>query len=250
MNNFPQSEARIAKDGPTGVPVGAAARDKNIWVVITAYQEAQTIAEVVRGALLQSANVVIVDDGSTDDTLREAHNAGAYVLRHLFNLGQGAALQTGLTFALSEGADLIVTMDADGQHNPADITRMAEKMAEAGADVALGNRFSGEAIGISWRRRFILKCAWIVIWLTSGVAVADSQIGLRIFSAEAARKLAITQHRMAYASELIQQIHRLNLKTVDVPVTVTYTDYSIKKGQSGFNSINIIIDLILGKFAK
>lgn len=240
----------LASDAVQGrIGTGHSTGEK-VWIVITAYQEAQTIERVVSDALQQSPYVAVIDDGSDDETAPKAHDAGAHVLRHLFNLGQGAALQTGIAFALAEDADLIVTIDADGQHNPADIARMAKEMAAVNADVALGNRFSGEAIGISWRRRLILKCAWFLIRITSGVAVSDSQIGLRIFSAEAARKLDIRQNRMAYASELIKQIVQLKLKIIEIPVSVTYTDYSIRKGQSGFNSINILIDLIVGKFVK
>ena len=223
---------------------------KEIWVVITAFEEESIIADVIKGALLQSHNIVIVDDGSTDETGAIAHREGAYVLRHLFNLGQGAALRTGMEFALSMGAELIVTMDADGQHDARDIPLMVSRMMEEGADVALGNRFSGKVIGISWQRRFILICAWILTRVSSGIAISDSQIGFRIFTAEAATRLSITQNRMAYASELIQQIVRLKLKIVEVPVTVVYTAYSKRKGQSGLNSINIIIDLILGKLLK
>ena len=223
---------------------------KKIWVVITAFEEESIIADVIKGALLQSHNIVIVDDGSTDETGAIAHREGAYVLRHLFNLGQGAALRTGMEFALSMGAELIVTMDADGQHDARDIPLMVSRMMEEGADVALGNRFSGKVIGISWQRRFILICAWILTRVSSGIAISDSQIGFRIFTAEAATRLSITQNRMAYASELVQQIARLKLKIVEVPVTVVYTAYSKRKGQSGLNSINIIIDLILGKLLK
>jgi len=179
-----------------------------------------------------------------------AVEAGAHVVRHTFNLGQGAALQTGINFALSEGADLIVTMDADGQHDPSDIANMVAELEATGADVALGDRFSGRAIGITWRRRIILKCAWFFIRMTSGREISDSQIGLRLFSADAAVKLTITQNRMAYASELINQITRLKLKIIEIPVSVTYTNYSIRKGQSGFNSINILIDLIVGRLVK
>ena len=249
MSNSPISNRLVSDTCPSGQDVGAP-NGKIIWIIITAYQEAQTIEQVVRDALRESPYVAVIDDGSDDNTAQKAHDAGAHVLRHLFNLGQGAALQTGLSFALAEGADLIVTMDADGQHDPADIGRMAIELEAAQADVALGNRFSGQAIGISWRRRMILKCAWFLIRVTSGVAVSDSQIGLRLFSAHAARKLTIRQNRMAYASELIHQIVRLKLKIVEIPVSVTYTDYSIRKGQSGFNSINILIDLIVGKFVK
>lgn len=220
------------------------------WIVITAYQEEKTVGQVVKEALLQSPFVAVIDDGSTDQTAKRAHDAGAYVLTHLFNLGQGAALQTGLSFALTRGADLIVTMDADGQHDPTDISRMITKLETTNADVVLGNRFSGQAIGISWRRRTILRCAWFLIRLTSGVAISDSQIGLRLFNSDAARKLTIKQNRMAYASELIHQIVRLNLRIVEIPVSVTYSDYSLKKGQSELNSINILVDLIVGKILK
>ncbi len=237
-NGYPREQEASGADG------------KIVWIVITAYREAQTVGQVVRDSLLQSPYVLVVDDGSDDETAQRALEAGAHVVRHVFNLGQGAALQTGITFALSEGAELIVTMDADGQHDPSDIATMVAELEAAGADVALGDRFSGRAIGISWRRRLILKCAWFLIRLTSGRAISDSQIGLRLFSAEAARKLTITQNRMAYASELINQITRLNLKIIEIPVSVTYTSYSIRKGQSGFNSINILIDLIVGRLVK
>jgi len=228
----------------------SATAEKILWIVITAYQESQTVGQVVRDSVLQSPYVVVVDDGSNDETAQFALEAGAHVVRHAFNLGQGAALQTGIAFALSEGAELIATMDADGQHDPSDIAHMVVKLEAAGADVALGDRFSGRVVGMSWRRRFILECARFLVRITSGRTISDSQIGLRLFSADAARKLTIRQHRMAYASELINQIARCKLKIIEIPVSVTYTSYSIKKGQSGFNSINILIDLIVGRLIK
>ncbi len=246
LQNFEDQETTPYNNGEGG----RSAKLRRTWIIITAYQEEQTIGDVVKRALLQSPFVAVIDDGSTDRTAKIAHEAGAYVLSHLFNLGQGAALQTGFSFALTEGADLIVTLDADGQHDPEDISRMISKIESSNADVVLGNRFSGKAIGISWRRRFILRCAWCLIRLTSGVAISDSQIGLRLFSSDAARKLVITQNRMAYASELINQMVRLKLNIVEIPVSVTYTDYSMKKGQSGLNSVNIIVDLIVGKILK
>lgn len=249
MDNLPKlNEQRSNPDQTEEICISST--EDVTWIIITAYQEEKTVGKVVEEALLQSPFVAVIDDGSTDQTAKKAHDAGAFVLTHLFNLGQGAALQTGLLFALSQGAKLIVTMDADGQHDPTDISRMIAKMETTNADVVLGNRFTGQAIGISWRRRIILRCAWFLIKVTSGVAISDSQIGLRLFSSNAARKLTIKQNRMAYASELIHQIIRLKLRIVEIPVSVTYSDYSLRKGQSELNSINILVDLIVGKLLK
>jgi glycosyltransferase involved in cell wall biosynthesis len=127
--------------------------------VIAAYNEERSIADVLSGLKPYFPNVVVVDDGSRDATSQIARANGANVLRHVFNRGQGAALQTGIEFALSRGAPFVATFDADGQHRVQDLQLMRKRLDETGADIALGSRFLGEAIGITTSRRLLLKAA-------------------------------------------------------------------------------------------
>ncbi len=213
--------------------------------VVPAYNEGPEIAAVVRQARGNVDAVVVVDDCSSDDTGAAALAAGAVVLRHPINLGQGAALQTGISHALALGAQYIVTLDADGQHDPAEIGGMLDAMCKAKADVALGSRFLGTTIGMSAVRRIVLKLAVAFTRWTTRLVLTDSHNGYRIFSAPAARVLRIRQNRMAHASEILEEVARHRLAYIEVPVTILYSDYSREKGQSSLNSINILLDLAL-----
>lgn len=220
-----------------------------VWVVIAAYNEEMVIAEVLRGLSQYPYRVVVVDDGSSDGTANQALQFSVTVLQHAINLGQGAALQTGIQYALDQNADFIVTFDADGQHNPADIERMLTACREHGAMVALGTRFAagGEARNINLRKRWLLRAAIWLTRLTTGLKVTDTHNGLRIFTRQAARQIHIRQNGMAHASEILNQIASLKLSYIEVPVTITYTAYSLKKGQSIWNGINILWELLSGK---
>lgn len=218
---------------------------RRVHVVIAAFNEAQVVAAVVREALAHADAVVVVDDASADDTARAALLPGADVLRHPVNLGQGAALQTGIAYAIRSGATHIVTLDADGQHDPAEIERMLAALQDAGAQVALGSRFLGRAVDMPAGRRRLLRLAVAFTRLSTGLKVSDSHNGFRVFTAEAARRIRIRQNRMAHASEILEEIARQRLAYVEVPVTIRYTAYSRAKGQSGFNSLNILLDLLM-----
>jgi polyprenyl-phospho-N-acetylgalactosaminyl synthase len=223
---------------------------QGIVVVIAAFNEAGVIGAVLRELRQSYPNVVVVDDGSSDSTSVCALAGGAVVLRHPINLGQGAALQTGIAYALARGGEFIVTFDADGQHAAADIARMVHALIEHEAEVALGSRFLGAAVGISIARRALLRLAVLFTRLTTGLKVTDAHNGVRVFTRAAARKVRITQNRMAHASELLEQIARHKMSYVEAPVTISYTSHSRVKGQTLLGAADIVSDLVLGKLAR
>jgi len=224
--------------------------DRTCWIVIPAYNEGSMIRTVVQSVLQTFPHVVVVDDGSTDDTAQQAAAAGATVLQHLINLGQGAALQTGLRYALQHGADYLVTFDADGQHRCEDVEKMLAVLCEQQLDVVLGSRFLGEAPGMSWSRWLLLRLAVVFTRLTTGLSLTDVHNGLRVFSRDAARRLRLRQNRMAHGSEILEQIARYQMKYAEVGNTIEYTDYSRLKGQKTSNAIRILIDLFIGKLTR
>jgi glycosyltransferase involved in cell wall biosynthesis len=214
---------------------------RDIWVVIAAFHEGRVIGDVAAEVAAGGWSCVVVDDGSNDDTAAKARTAGVTVVRHSINLGQGAALQTGIDLALRRRARVIVTFDADGQHRAEDIPTLIDALV-AGADVALGSRFLGGMEGASKSREKLLRTATIVSNKLSGLELTDAHCGLRAFRAEVAPKLRITQDRMAHASELLAKIKTSGVRVVEVPVTVRYTEHSKRKGQSGFQAVRILFD--------
>lgn len=217
------------------------------WVVIPAYNEARSIGTVVRSLKAEGYTVVVVDDGSKDRTAWAARSAGAIVLRHDLNLGQGGALQTGIALSVESGARWICTFDADGQHCVSDIAKMWDCLKDRKLDIVLGSRFLGNSVGMRRARRLLLKAAILFTRLHSGLKLTDAHNGLRVMTAEAASRLQLRQMRMAHASEFIDEIVRRKLRYCECPVTIVYTDYSTAKGQSGMGSIRILMDLIVGK---
>jgi glycosyltransferase involved in cell wall biosynthesis len=220
------------------------------WIVIPAYNESPVVAEVVTSVRSRFRNVVVVDDCSDDGTGGYARAAGASVIRHAINLGQGAALQTGIGHALAHGARFIVTFDADGQHRVEDIAIMQDRQRETGADVVIGSRFLGAAQGIPPLRRFWLRTAVIFSRLTTGVRLTDAHNGLRLLTRDAAERIRIRQNRMAHASEIIHRIGELRLIVAEAPVTIVYSEYSLRKGQRVSNAINIAADLIIARLRR
>lgn len=210
------------------------------WVVIAAFNEGKVIRDVVAEVVRGGWSVVVVDDGSRDDSAALAREGGAFVLRHVVNRGQGAALQTGVDYALRRGARWIVTFDADGQHVADDIPALIAALEDA--DVALGSRFLGKVEGANQRRMALLRTATAVSNTMSGMKLTDAHCGLRAFRREAAPALRITQDRMAHASELLRKIKTSGLRVVEVPVTVRYTEHSMSKGQGGIQAVRILFD--------
>lgn len=218
-----------------------------VWVVIAAYNEAPRLAATLRDLCPQWPDVVVVDDGSSDGTLAAALAFPVWALRHPVNCGQGAALRTGIRFALEKGAEVVVTFDADGQHDAGEIARLVAPVQEGRAEVALGSRFLGRAEGIPWTRRLLLRAAVIFTRLFSGVRVTDTHNGLRALSRRAAELIRLDSDRMAHASELIDQLRVHRLSYCEVPVTVRYTQVTLAKGQGSLNSLKIAGQLLLGR---
>jgi glycosyltransferase involved in cell wall biosynthesis len=222
----------------------------SVWVVVPAYNEGVTIEKVLLGLRRFCPNIAVVDDCSIDRTAERATAGGGHVLRHPINLGQGAALQTGITFALQRQASHIVTFDADHQHRAADIPALLNALADSAADFALGSRFLGGTINMNRSKKLMLKAALQFTRLTTGLKITDVHNGIRAMTRRGASTLAIRQNRMAHASEILQQIAMSGLSYVEVPVTVEYTAYSKARGQKLSNSVNILLELLTGALQR
>ncbi|MDI2099407.1 glycosyltransferase family 2 protein [Ruicaihuangia caeni] len=214
------------------------------WVVIPMYNEATMIRTVVEDVRRHFPNVVCVDDGSSDTSPEEALAAGAVVVRHPINLGQGASLQTGIEYALSDPAmSALVTFDADGQHQVADAVEMVERLHRDGLDIVIGSRFIDDRTNVGAAKRAVLKTAAAYSRFTSGMALTDAHNGLRVLGRDLAGRVKLRQNRMAHASELIDTVGSLGVKWAEHPTHIVYTEYSRSKGQSLLNSVNILVDL-------
>jgi glycosyltransferase involved in cell wall biosynthesis len=222
----------------------------DVWVVIPAYNEAPRLGETLASLCRSYANVVVVDDGSEDGTGDVALHHPVWLMRHLFNCGQGAALQTGIEFALARGAAILVTFDADGQHAAEDIEPVVEPVRTGRAEVVFGSRFLGRAVGLSWTRWLVLKLGVLFTRVFSRVAVTDAHNGLRALSRHAALQIRITHNRMAHASEILDQVRRRGLPFCEVPVTVRYSSATTAKGQSSWNGLKIVGQLFLGRIIR
>lgn len=220
------------------------------FIVIPAYNEESAIGAVVAELKAAWPHVVVIDDGSRDDTAAIARQHGATVLRHVINRGQGAALQTGIAYALKRGARAIVTFDSDGQHVPDDVATLVKPIEEGRADAVLGSRFLGTTEAMPRMRRVLLRMAIVFTRIASGARLTDTHNGLRAFSRDAAAKLEITLDRMAHASEIIDQLMRHDISFVEVPVHVRYSDYSKRKGQSGLGAIRVLFDYVWGRWLR
>ncbi|NVM95573.1 glycosyltransferase family 2 protein [Arthrobacter wenxiniae] len=209
------------------------------------YNEASVVGAVITGLRKVFPYVVCVDDGSTDGSQDAARAAGAVVVQHPINLGQGASLQTGIEYALNDpDLDCIVTFDADGQHRVEDAQAMAGRITSGEAEIVLGSRFLDKRTKISPAKRLVLRTAAIQSRMATGMALTDAHNGLRALSPKVAKGIHLTQNRMAHASELVHQVAEMKPKWVEQPVEIIYTDYSKAKGQSLLNSVNILADLL------
>jgi glycosyltransferase involved in cell wall biosynthesis len=214
--------------------------------VVPLFNEETVIASVVENALPVFPHIVCVDDGSSDGSAAAALAAGAVVVPHPINLGQGAALQTGIDFAIAQpSCSYLVTFDADGQHLVADAQAMVARLESEPLDVVLGSRFLDGRTELGWLKRLVLRTAVVFQRASAGIHLTDAHNGLRAFTRDAAAKIEIRQNRMAHASEIVGEIAKKKLRYAEQPVHVVYTEYSKAKGQSLWNSINILADLFL-----
>jgi glycosyltransferase involved in cell wall biosynthesis len=188
---------------------------------------------------------VCVDDASTDGSARELAGTGAAVVRHPFNLGQGAALRTGIEYGLRfTDAAYFVTFDADGQHDVEDVAGMLEVLDRGEAQIVFGSRFLDARTQLGAAKRAVLNAAVRYTRISTGLSVSDTHNGLRAFTREVAQELDLTMNGMAHASELLSIVAAKKFRYAEVPVHIRYTDYSRAKGQPLLNSINILFDMI------
>ncbi len=219
-------------------------------VVVPAYNEAEVIGDVVRELRRTFPFVVVVDDASSDETGAAAASAGAVVLRHALNLGQGGALETGIQYGLSVPRfDYFVTFDADGQHRVEDALRMVGLLEERQVDVVLGSRFLAQeaARRVPAAKRLLLRLATRVNNLASGTKLTDAHNGLRAFDRSFARLVRLHLLDMAHASEVTMILARSELRYIETPVSIRYTSYSRAKGQRAVNAVNILFDLLVSR---
>jgi glycosyltransferase involved in cell wall biosynthesis len=224
--------------------------NENVWVVIPAYNEAGSIGDVLDQFMNEDYSVLVVDDCSKDNTTDIILNYPVILLKHSINLGQGAALQTGFEYILNRtDAKYIISFDSDGQHNIKDIPTLLAPLKTGDYDVTLGSRFlMPESVkGMPFSKKIILKLGVLYTLITTRLKLTDTHNGLRGFSRGTLKHINITQNRMAHASEILDQIAHYKLRYCEVPVTIQYTEYSKKKGQSIFNSLNILWDLFFGR---
>lgn len=218
----------------------------DVWVLVPVFNEAAALSGVLSDLGEAFPNILCVDDGSSDDSAAIARLAGATVIRHPINRGQGAALQTGFDYLLRHStAQFCVTFDADGQHLVSDAVRLVTRAHEQDLDVVLASRFIGTTEGMPRSRGLILRAAVHFTRWSARLAVTDTHNGLRVLSRRAMRRIRLQIPRMAYASELLNAIVPNGLSYAEEPVAVVYTDYSKAKGQRNINSVNILFDLAL-----
>ena len=227
------------------------ASDK-VFAVIPAYNEGPVLSQTVDELLPFGYQIVVVDDGSTEPASQYLTSRPVLYLRHLTNLGQGAALQTGTDYALRRGAEIIVHFDADGQHSPELISRLLAPIRSGECDIVMGSRFidARDREKVPAIKRLLLKAGVVVSWMFSHIWLTDTHNGFRALSRRAALGIRMTENGYAHATEILELIRKSGLAYKEVPATIRYTQHSLAKGQSIFNSINIVFDLILRRLTR
>jgi UDP-N-acetylglucosamine---dolichyl-phosphate N-acetylglucosaminyltransferase len=223
------------------------ALDEKLTVVVPAYNEAGTIGSVIRDLKSVTNSIVVVDDGSKDETARIAEGEGAMVIKHLINRGLGAGLQTGFKKALSLGANYIVTFDADGQHRVLDVQRLLAVLKSGEVDLVIGSRNYSR---MPFLRKLYNISADLLGFFVFGVYVHDTQSGLRAFKRATLLKMPPLGDRMEVASEIVGNTRRLNLRLKEVPIEPIYTDYSLSKGQSFVTGLKTLVSLIFNRLSR
>ena len=222
-----------------------------VFVVIPAFNEEKSIAKVILNLRAGGyKNIVVVDDGSRDLTYSVAKKAGAAVLRHIINRGQGAALRTGIEYALLKGADIIITFDADGQHSINDLRALISPVAKGEVDITLGSRFLGKKSNVSFFKALTLKGGALIFRIMYGIALTDSHNGLRAMSAAAAKAIDLSSDKMEHASEIPEKIAKKKLRFKEIPVTIKYTEYSTADGQTSLAAFKIFFRMIARKLMR
>lgn len=214
--------------------------------IVPIYNEAPVIEDCIADLRTIFTNILVIDDGSTDDSASKAKKSGAQVIRHTLNVGQGLAISTGFRWVQDQNRfKNIVTFDGDGQHIACDALRLVEELENNSLDIVFGSRFLGyKKSNTPTMKRIILKIVAKITNILTGAKLSDAHNGLRAITVEASKTVNLTQMGMAHASQITNLTHQANLKYHEIPVSVLYTPYSREKGQTILNGVNIVADLI------
>ena len=219
------------------------------WLIVPCYNEGSVIFDVLSRARETFPNIVAVNDGSRDDSAAQIRAAGAHLVNHPVNLGQGAAIQTGVEYARAQpGAQFFVTFDADGQHQEKDVVRMIERLRSEPVDILVGTRFAGQDNSqVPWIKRMVLKTVVLLSPRTRKLGLTDAHNGLRAFNKRVADEMNIRMNGMSHASEIVSMIDKQGWRVDEEPVDILYTEYSMSKGQSLINGVNILADGLVAR---
>lgn len=220
-----------------------------IIAVIPAYNEGTRIAAVVKAAKKYVDRVIVADDGSSDDTATQAESAGALVVRHRQNCGAGAATMTGIEAARRLGATVIITLDADEQHDPVNIPDLLMPIKENKADIVFANRF-GQKNTIPFIRRVFNGLGNVVTLMATGKWVSDSQCGYKAFGPKAIKDIQLRMSGFEFCTEIVRESVQHKWRIAQVPVKVIYSEYTLAKGQSFANGIRTACKILLRSFLR
>lgn len=221
-------------------------KDSEAYIIVPSYNEEKVIRTTILELLGANYKVIVVDDASEDDTYTQLQDLEIHYIKHRINLGQGAALQTGMDYAKKIGAELVVHFDADGQHNVEDLKQLIHPILNDEADIVLGSRFQSQN-QIPFFRKILLKQAIWINGLLTGLWLSDAHNGLRALNKKALEKIELKENGMAHATEILMEIRSHRLRYREVPVHIHYSSYSQAKGQSIWNAFNILSDILLRK---
>lgn len=219
------------------------------WLIVPCYNEGTVIFDVLSQARETFPNIVAVNDGSKDNSAEGIRAAGAHLVNHPVNLGQGAAIQTGVEYARAQkNARFFVTFDADGQHQVKDVVRMVERLRTEPLDIIVGTRFAGQDNSqVPWIKRVVLKTVVLLSPRTKKLGLSDAHNGLRVFNRQVAEEMNIRMNGMSHASEIVAMIDKFGWRVAEEPVDILYTEYSMSKGQSLINGVNILADGLVAR---
>jgi glycosyltransferase involved in cell wall biosynthesis len=228
------------------------------YILLPAYSEEKIIKDVIKDIKAEGfKNIIVIDDGSPDNTYAQAKSTGVIVLKHPINRGKGAATQTGIDATKLLNADIIVTMDSDGQHNPRDIKKLIRPIKENKADVVIGSRMINNR-DMPRSRVMMNKIGNLITFIFFGIMVTDSQSGFRAYNKKAYNSVYTYLDRYEFESEMLGQIKNAKLRVKEVPIKVIYTDYSKSKykhisgfsAQGLFNGIKMLVRLVENSLFK
>tara|TARA_Y100001968_G_scaffold284536_1_gene283929 strand:+ start:603 stop:1280 length:678 start_codon:yes stop_codon:yes gene_type:complete len=218
---------------------------KNIYILVPAFNESKVIRKTLEELLLEFCNVVVVNDGSTDNFNESTEGLNITVLNHEINLGVGAAVQTGFEYVCKKpSAHAVITFDADGQHSVHDAVSIAEEINKSSEGIIFGSRFIEHHNNIPFIKRIVLMIIAKITTFVTGVNLTDAHNGLKAYKVNAIKELELKFSGYSYESELIKEVSLKNISYKEISTDVKYTNYSISKGQKLSDGLLILEDLL------